>query len=146
MPGTVNQVILMGRLGGDPVMRQSQGGNTPANARLATDRYRNGQEPLTDWHTIVAWGKAAEILMERAHKGDMVHIVGRIVNNSWTGDDGQRRERTEIHTNNIVPLGRPGPSSPPVQNSSNGAAAPNSATVPPQGQNPEDIPTPDIAF
>ncbi len=94
MAGTVNQVILMGRLGNDPEIRYTQGGTALANARMATDRYRAGQDPQTGWHTIAAWGKAAEILAERAHKGDLVHIVGRIVNNSWTGDDGQKRERT----------------------------------------------------
>jgi single-strand DNA-binding protein len=61
----INKVILVGRLGKDPEMRSTPGGQNVAKFTMATDeRYtdKNGEkQERTEWHNIVAWGKLAEI-------------------------------------------------------------------------------------
>ena len=48
------------------------------------------------------WSKTAEAVNEYIGKGDRIYIAGRLVNNTWEGDDGQRRYRTEIHASEVV--------------------------------------------
>ena len=50
----------------------------------------------------MAWGKQAEAVNEYVGKGDRIYVAGRLVQNSWEGDDGQRRHRTEIHASEVV--------------------------------------------
>jgi len=61
----VNKVILVGNLGSDPEVRTTPGGQRVANFRIATSRNWTGQDgqrqEKTEWHSIVAWGKLAEI-------------------------------------------------------------------------------------
>ena len=63
--------------------------------RLATDRYRKDAEDETDWHNLVVWGGTAEAVNQYVGTGDRIYVEGRLVHNSWEGDDGQRRYRTE---------------------------------------------------
>ena len=48
------------------------------------------------------WGKTAEAVNNYVQKGQRVYVAGRLVQNTWEGDDGQRRHRTEIHTQEVV--------------------------------------------
>ena len=48
------------------------------------------------------WSKSAEAVNEYIGKGDRIYVAGRLVNNTWEGDDGQRRYRTEIHASEVV--------------------------------------------
>ena len=102
MARTINKVELLGRVGTDPEMRYTPNGTAVTNLRLATDRYRRDGEDATDWHTVIVWGKAAEAVNQYVQKGQRVYVAGRLVQNSWEGDDGQRRHRTEVHTQEVV--------------------------------------------
>ena len=51
---------------------------------------------------MVAWSKTAEAVNEYVAKGDRIYVAGRLVQNSWEGDDGQRRHRTEVHASEVV--------------------------------------------
>ena len=70
--------------------------------RLATDRYRKDAEDETDWHNIVVWGATAEAVNQYVAKGERIYLAGRLVQNSWETDDGQRRHRTEVHASEVV--------------------------------------------
>ena len=98
--GTVNKVILIGRLGSDPELRYTPSGDAVANFRIATNRVwkdREGnQQQRTDWHRIVAWRKLAERCGEYLKKGSHVYIEGRLATRSWEGKDGNKRFVTEI--------------------------------------------------
>ena len=48
------------------------------------------------------WSKSAEAVNEYIGKGDRIYVAGRLLNNTWEGDDGQRRYRTEIHAAEVV--------------------------------------------
>ena len=102
MPKTINKVELLGRVGTDPEMRYTQGGTAVTQLRLATDRPRRNGETDTDWHSIVCWGTTAEAVNQYVGKGDRLYVSGRLVQNSWETQDGQRRHRTEIHAQDVV--------------------------------------------
>ena len=91
MSRTINKVELLGRVGVDPEMQYTPGGTAVTKLRLATDRYRKDAEPETDWHNIVVWSATAEAVNQYVAKGDRIYVAGRLVQNSWEGDDGQRR-------------------------------------------------------
>ena len=102
MSRTINKVELLGRVGTDPEMQYTPGGTAVTKLRLATDRYRKEGEDATDWHNIVCWSNTAEAVNQYVAKGDRIYLAGRLVQNSWEGDDGQRRYRTEIHAQEVV--------------------------------------------
>ncbi len=98
--GTVNKVILIGRLGADPEIRYAPSGAPVVNFNLATnhvwkDREGKMQEE-TAWHRIVAWNRLAEIVKEYARKGHRLYVEGRIRYREWEDQSGQRRFTTEI--------------------------------------------------
>ncbi|MFB0527656.1 MAG: single-stranded DNA-binding protein [bacterium] len=106
--GTVNKVILIGRLGSDPELRYTPNGDAVANFRIATNRVwkdREGnQQERTEWHRIVAWRKLAERCGEYLRKGSHVYIEGRLETRSWEDKNGNRRYVTEIITNRMQML------------------------------------------
>ena len=102
MAKTINRVELLGRVGADPEMKYTANGTAVTQLRLATDRVRKGGEAETDWHTVVVWDKLADAVAQYVQKGQRIYVAGRLAQNSWTGDDGQRRYRTEIHAPDVV--------------------------------------------
>ena len=102
MSKTINRVELLGRVGTDPQMRYTQGGTAVTQLRLATDRPRRNGETDTDWHTVTCWAKLAEIVNEYVGRGDRLYLSGRLVQNSYETQDGQRRHNTEIHAQEVV--------------------------------------------
>ena len=102
--GTVNKVILIGRLGGEPELKYTQSGTAVTNFSLATnmvwkDQAGNQQEK-TEWHRIVAWRRTAEIVGEYVSKGHRIYVEGRLETRSWE-QDGQKRYMTEVIADNI---------------------------------------------
>jgi single-strand DNA-binding protein len=109
----INKVILVGRLGKDPEMRSTPGGQTVAKFTMATDeRYtdKNGEkQERTEWHNIVAWAKLAEICGQYLRKGKLVYIEGSIRTDSWEDKETkQKKYRTEIIANTMKMLDRKG--------------------------------------
>ncbi len=100
MSRTINKVELLGRVGTDPEMRYTPNGTAVTKLRLATDRYRKDAE--NDWHDVVVWGATAEAVNQYVGTGQRVYVAGRLVQNSWENEDGQRRHRTEIHASEVV--------------------------------------------
>ena len=102
MSKTINRVELLGRVGTDPEMRYTPAGTAFTQFRLATDRPRRNGDVETDWHSVTCWAQLAEIVNEYVSKGDRLYVTGRLAQNSWEGEDGQRRHRTEIHAQEVV--------------------------------------------
>ncbi len=104
MARTINQVMLLGRVGADPELRSTKNGTAVVQFRLATDRYSksNGGQSETDWHTVVCWGKTAEAVARYVHKGDRVHLCGRLQQHSWQTDSGERRSKVEVHASEVI--------------------------------------------
>lgn len=106
---SVNKVILIGRLGRDPEVRYTAGGNPVANFSVATDEKwtdKQGQrQERTEWHKIVAWGKLAEICGEYLAKGRQVYVEGKIQTRQWDDRDGNKRYTTEVVAQQVTFLG-----------------------------------------
>lgn len=110
--GTVNKVILIGRLGRDPELRYTPDGTAVATLNLATnviwkDKDGNQQE-RTEWHRIVAWRKLAEICGEWLKKGSHIYVEGRLQTRSWEDKNGVKRFTTEIVADRMQMLDRKG--------------------------------------
>jgi len=106
--GTVNKVILIGRLGSDPELRYTPNGDAVANFRIATNRVwkdkEGNQQERADWHRIVAWRKLAERCGEYLRKGSHVYIEGRLETRSWQDKNGNKRFVTEVITDRMQML------------------------------------------
>jgi single-strand DNA-binding protein len=108
--GTVNKVILVGRLGADPDIRYSPNGVAVAKFNIATNDYvsagaEGNREERTEWHRIVTFGKTAEFCGNYLAKGRQVYIEGSIRTNQWDDPQGQKRYFTEIIAREIQLLG-----------------------------------------
>ena len=113
MAGTVNKVILVGRLGKDPEIRSIPSGTSVAKFSLATDeRFTDKageKQERTEWHNVVVWGKLAEICGQYLRKGKLVYIEGSIRTDSWDDkESGQKKYRTEIIANTMQMLDKKG--------------------------------------
>ncbi|OGQ08874.1 MAG: single-stranded DNA-binding protein [Deltaproteobacteria bacterium RIFCSPLOWO2_12_FULL_40_28] len=108
---SVNKVILIGNLGGDPEIRYTQGGQAVGTLTLATNEKwtnKSGQpEERTEWHRVVVWGKLAELCREYLYKGRPVYVEGRLQTRKWE-KDGQPRYTTEIVAQTVQFLGSGG--------------------------------------
>ena len=142
----VNKVILIGRLGRDPELRYTQGGQPVANFTLATnERWRgkdgNSQE-RTEWHRIVVWAKTAENCAQYLQKGRQVYVEGRLQTREWEDKEGNKRQTTEVVALTVQFLGGrgegagEGAGNRPSDSDSMGAPAPSPGPEPPQ----DDIP------
>jgi single-strand DNA-binding protein len=109
MAGSVNKVILIGRLGKDPELEHTSGGNPMARFTLATDEVfkdRSGeQQRRTEGHTIIAWSKLAEICGEYLTKGRQVCVEGSIRSRQWEDQSGNKRTAYEIVARQMTMLG-----------------------------------------
>ncbi len=109
MAGSLNRVMLIGRLTADPEMRYIPSGQPVTQLRMATNRYGTGTDgerrEFTDYHDVVVWNigqrKLAAIAGQYLHKGSLVYVEGRLQTRSWDGQDGQKRYRTEVNANDI---------------------------------------------
>jgi single-strand DNA-binding protein len=110
----VNKVLLVGRLGNDPVQRETKAGLAVTHFSLATSRKILQQDPgaeaterdETQWHKVVAWGKQAEACKQYLEKGQAVFIEGMIRTRKYTNKDGGARYAFEVHAENVSFLGR----------------------------------------
>ena len=104
----INKVILVGNLGADPETRFTQAGAPVTNFRVATsdnwtDKQTGQRQERTEWHSIVCFGKLAEIAGEYLRKGSKVYVEGALRTSSWESD-GQTRYKTEIICNDMQML------------------------------------------
>jgi len=105
----LNKTQLIGHLGRDPELRQTQDGLAVANLALATserwkDKAGNPQE-RTEWHRVVLFGRTAEVAGEYLRKGALVYLEGRLQTRKWQDDRGQDRYTTEIVAERMKMLG-----------------------------------------
>jgi len=106
MTGTVNKVILVGRLGSDPEIRVSQEGNKIARFSVATseswnDKNTNEKKEKTEWHRVVVFSKGlAQVIENYVKKGSQVYLEGQLRTNKYTDQAGIEKFSTEVHLTN----------------------------------------------
>lgn len=103
--GTLNKVMLIGRLGGDPELRYAPNGAAVCTFSLATDdSYKDSdgkQVSKTDWHKVVTWRKLAEIVGQYCVKGSLVYVEGKIKTRAYDDKDGGKKYITEITADTV---------------------------------------------
>ncbi len=104
----VNKVIIIGNLGQDPELRYTGNGTAVCNLRIATNESYKDQEgqlvEKTEWHSVVAWSRLAEICGEYLKKGSRVYFEGSLQTRSWEDRDGNTRYTTEIKAREMMML------------------------------------------
>ncbi len=101
----MNKVMLMGYVGKDPEIRATQGGTIIATFSLATtERRKSGDEWIdhTEWHSLTAFGRTAEVVREYVGKGSLLTIEGRLETRSWDDkQSGEKKYRTGVIINEL---------------------------------------------
>ncbi len=102
MAGSVNKVILVGNVGKDPEVRNSQDGAKIVNFSLATsetwnDRASGERKERTEWHRIVVFNDNIATVVEKyVRKGSKVYVEGALQTRKWTDQSGQEKYTTEV--------------------------------------------------
>ena len=96
----INKVILIGHLGQDPQVRHTQENRPVTRLRVATseswrDRASGERREATEWHSVVCFGRAAEIAEQYLRKGSFVYVEGSLRTSSYERD-GVKQYNTEI--------------------------------------------------
>jgi single-strand DNA-binding protein len=102
MSGSVNKVILIGRLGNDPQIATLNSGDKVVNMSLATserwkDRNSGEARERTEWHRVVIFNEnLARVAEQYLRKGSMVYIEGQLQTRKWTDQSGVEKYSTEV--------------------------------------------------
>src|ERR1700688_633266 len=102
MAGSVNKVILVGNLGKDPEIRNTQDGSKICNLTIATsetwnDRASGERKERTEWHRVVIFNERLADVAERfLRKGRKVYLEGALETRKYTDQSGQEKYTTEV--------------------------------------------------
>lgn len=116
----VNKIILVGRVGADPIQRETKNGIPVVNFPLATSRRmkpegvegqaagERGDEAAseTQWHRVVVWGRDGENCAQYLRKGQAVFVEGSVRTRKFEAKDGTPRIAFEVHAEHVSFLGR----------------------------------------
>ncbi|MFH1910233.1 MAG: single-stranded DNA-binding protein [bacterium] len=105
----LNRAMILGNATRDAELRTTPNGKSVASFAVATNRRWSDRESgetreEVQFHEVVAWGKLGEIADMIVKKGTKVYVEGRLQTRSWEGQDGGKREKTEIIADNIIGL------------------------------------------
>lgn len=97
---SVNKIVLIGRVGKDPEIKELSNNLTVASFSVATSRYSknaNGEKTeITDWHRIIFWNRQAEIVRDYVQKGSLIYIEGKLTYRNYTDKNNEEKTITEI--------------------------------------------------
>ena len=99
-----NHVQLVGRLGSDPMVRETKNGKVARFSIATNEQYsENGQvKNNTQWHNIVAWNRLAEKVERYFHKGDEILVEGKLTSHSYEDQNKVKKYVTEVLASEIV--------------------------------------------
>ena len=102
MAGSLNKVLLIGRLGKDPDIRSMQNGKKIANFSIATskrwtDRDTQEKKEKTSWHNVVVFNEGLVGIVEQyVKKGSQIYVEGELQTRKWQDQEGKDRYTTEV--------------------------------------------------
>lgn len=103
-----NHVQLIGNVGQEPTITNLESGKKVARFSLATnENYKDSKDEKqtdTNWHTVVAWGKTADVIEKYVSKGKEIGIVGKLKTRTYETEDGNQRYVTEVEASEILLL------------------------------------------
>ena len=107
MAVSINKVILVGNLGADPRVSNTQSGAKIVNLSVATtdswkDKLSGERKDRTEWHRVVIFNpQLAEVAEKYLHKGSKVYLEGQLQTRKWEDSNGQEKYTTEIVLQNF---------------------------------------------
>lgn len=107
MAGSINKVILVGNLGADPRVSNTQNGSKIVNLSVATsdqwkDKLSGERKERTEWHRVVIFNPQLADTAERyLRKGSKVYIEGQLQTRRWEDANGQEKYTTEVVLQNF---------------------------------------------
>ena len=133
---SLNKIMIIGNLGGDPEMRYTAQGVPVTSFSVAVNWFRNDpsgeRQKETEWFRVVTWRQLAEQCNQYLAKGRKAYIEGRFQSRTWQGNDGQTRTSNEIVADRVLFLDRPA-----GQEAPDGGAEFEPGAVP---EDPDDLP------
>ncbi len=102
MAGSLNKVLLIGRLGADPEIKQTQGGKGFASLSVATseswkDNNSGENKEKTEWHRVVIFNEGlVNVVKQYLKKGAQIYVEGQLTTNKYTDNNGQEKYSTQI--------------------------------------------------
>jgi single-strand DNA-binding protein len=103
MAGSLNKVLLIGRLGADPEIKQMVNGKSVARLSLATsqswkDKNTGEKKEKTEWHRIVVFNEGlVNVVQQYLKKGAQIYVEGQISTRKWKDEaSGQDKYSTEV--------------------------------------------------
>lgn len=105
---SLNKTTIIGVLGRDPELKSMPNGNSVVNISVATDEgYKDRQSgnwvEKTEWHSITAYGKLAEIIAQYLKKGSRAYFEGKNKTQEWE-KDGIKRSKTVVEVYDMMML------------------------------------------
>ena len=102
MAGSLNKVLLIGRLGADPEIKQMVNGKNVARLSLATsntwkDKNTGEKKEKTEWHRVVIFNEGlVNVVKQYLKKGAQIYVEGQLTTNKYTDSNGQEKYSTQI--------------------------------------------------
>ncbi len=102
---SLNSVMLVGRVGGDPDVKYFESGSVVCNLTLAVNRStRNNDQP--DWFNLELWGKQAEVAANYVRKGSQIGVTGALKFEYWNDrTTGTKRSKPVVRVERLELLG-----------------------------------------
>ncbi len=109
MAFSLNQIMLIGNVADTFELRQTPSGKSVTDISLQVKtlfqrRDNNEWQTGTSYHTVVLWGRQAEIAQQFLKQGSQVYISGRLKTEEWESEDGQKRRKTKVTAREIILL------------------------------------------
>ena len=95
------QAAIRGRLGADPIERETQSGKSMVTVSLAVDVGRHGHSEITEWFSLSAFGAQAKSLL-RHKKGDLISCFGDLHKTKYMSKDGVEKENWSLTAQSIL--------------------------------------------
>lgn len=104
------QTIIVGNVGRDPELRQTQSGASVTGFSVAvttrwTDRQTNERREKTNWYSVSCWGRLAEVANQYVRKGTQIMVIGTVTARAWSDNNGESRASLDLRADNFQLLG-----------------------------------------
>lgn len=147
MAGSLNKVTLIGNVGSDPVIRNTNDGKEIASLSVATseswkDKVTGEKKDKTEWHRVTVFSEGlVRVIKNYVKKGNKLYIEGQLQTRKWTDSENQERYTTEVILQNfnstLILLDSKGSDSSFSDNNSNNFNQSNNSKNPPNFDNSE---------
>lgn len=95
----LNTINIMGRLTGEPEVKEMATGRNYCRFSIACDRdFSGGDEKITDFFDVIAFGKSCDFITKYFHKGNLIALTGRMEMRKYTDKEGVKRTAYTIMT------------------------------------------------